>query len=79
MSELNLPACPICHASGSLFRQTRTMQGQAYTWLECQSCGSVLLSLGNGQWAYQKIGREGQAHLLRKPLSAIELWGLFGQ
>jgi hypothetical protein len=73
MSELNLPACPICQAPGNLVRQTRTMQDQTYTWYECQSCRSVLLSLGNDKWAYQKIGIEGQSQLLKKPLGVAEL------
>jgi len=53
MSELNLPACPICHAQNSLFRKTLERTGQTFTWYECRECSSVLLWLGGDQWAYQ--------------------------
>jgi hypothetical protein len=34
------------------------------------------LSVGDDQWAYQKVGREDWAHLLKKPMSAVELQAL---
>jgi hypothetical protein len=73
MPELNLAACPICRVPDNLVRQTRILRGQTYAWYECRACGSVLLSLGGDVWAYQKIGRQDQAHLLRKPLRTADL------
>lgn len=79
MPEIELPTCPICHASGSLFRQVRQMQGKEYIWYECRQCGSVLLWMGKGRWAYQKIGRPDKSHLLKQPLSPDELLALVPQ
>lgn len=73
MSELNLPACPICHAKDSLSRQTMERAGQPFVWYECRECGSVLLWMGDDRWAYQKVGREDKAHLLKQPMTASEL------
>lgn len=73
MSELNLPACPICLSDNSLFRQAVESASQAFTWYECRECGSVLLSMGGGQWAYQKVGREERSHLLKQPMTAEQL------
>ena len=73
MSQLNLQVCPICYETGSLVRQTKTVQGTAYLWYECQHCSSVLLWMGGDTWTYQKVGLPDKAHLLKQPLSAIEL------
>ena len=76
MPELLLGICPICHTPDSISHQSRVMQGRTYIWYECQACGSVLLSLGNDRWAYQKIGVAGKGHLLKKPMTAAELQAL---
>jgi hypothetical protein len=76
VSELRLPACPICGAQGSLFRQTMERAGQSFVWYECQHCGSVLLWMGEDQWAYQKVGRAQKSHLLKRPMTAEDLRGL---
>lgn len=76
MSELNLTACPICHESNSLFRQAKVMQGNTYVWYECRQCGSVLLWMGGDKWAYQKVGAADKTHLLKQPLTAVELQDL---
>lgn len=76
MSELNLPACPICHGSNSLFRQAKAMQGSTYVWYECRQCGSVLLWMGGDRWAYQKVEAADKTHLLKQPLTASELQDL---
>lgn len=79
MLELNLPACPICQAQNSLSLETMDRAGKLFNWYECQACGSVLLWLEEDRWAYQKIGREDQAHLLKQPLTATELVSLAGE
>ena len=73
MMELNLPACPICQAQNSLSLQTMDRAGKPFTWYECQECGSVLLWQEDDRWTYQKVGREDQSYLLKKPLSAADL------
>lgn len=57
MPELSLLACPVCHAQNSLSRYSRAMPEQTCVWYECKDCRSVLLWIGDGRWAYQKIGR----------------------
>jgi hypothetical protein len=79
MSELDLPKCPICHAVDSLTRETLARAGQPFTWYECQECGSVLLWIGDDQWAYQKVGREEKAYLLKRPMTVSELQALLPQ
>jgi hypothetical protein len=76
VSELNLPMCPICCAEDVLSRQTMERAGKPFTWYECAECGSVLLWLGDDEWAYQKVGREEKEHLLRQPLTLDELQAL---
>lgn len=76
MSELFLPRCPICNAKDSLFRKTIERGGQPFIWYECAKCGSLLLWLGNDQWAYQKVGRDELSHLLSHPLTENELLDL---
>jgi hypothetical protein len=76
MSELRLPVCPICGATASLSRRTLDRQGESWLWYECQECGSVLLSLGDDQWAYQKVMRDDKAYLLKQPMTASELLDL---
>jgi hypothetical protein len=76
MLELNLPACPICQAQNSLSLKTMDRAGKPFTWYECQECGSVLLWQEDDRWTYQKVGREDQAHLLKKPMTAAELHDL---
>lgn len=73
MSELSLPRCPICHAKDSLSRETMEREGQHFVWYECAECGSVLLWLGDDQWAYQEVGLEDKAHLSKQPLTVTEL------
>ena len=76
MSELNLPTCPICHARNSLSLKTLDRGEQSFLWYECRECGSVLLWVGGGRWAYQKVGRENKTHLLKQPMTAAELEAL---
>jgi hypothetical protein len=71
--RLELPACPICHEKSSPSRQQASIGGTDYVWYECGACGSALLSLGAGRWAYQKITRPGHEHLLCKPMTLPEL------
>jgi hypothetical protein len=52
------------------------VRGRSHEWYECAECGSALLWLGDDQWAYQKVGREDRADLLKKPLSEEELRAL---
>ena len=73
MSELNLPACPICQSWDSLSRQSRTVQNSSYVWYECQWCGSVLLQAGTNRWTFQKVGRTDKSHLLKQTLTTAEL------
>ncbi len=79
MSQLNLPACPICFAEDSLSRKTMKKDGQLFIWYECQRCGSVLLWMGEDQWAYQKIGREDKAYLLKREITFNDLRSLLPQ
>lgn len=44
MSQLTLPACPICHARDSLSPETMVRGEQSFLWYQCAECGSVLLS-----------------------------------
>jgi hypothetical protein len=78
--KLALPACPICYVPDSLFRQQAVMAGDEYIWYECEACGSALMWVGGGRWAYQKIGRaagHGARRVeLRKPMTAAALWRL---
>jgi hypothetical protein len=82
MALLDLEACPICRTRGSLSRQTVEKEGRPYIFYECAECGSVLLWLGQDlwwtkdRWAYQKVGREDKVHLLKRPLTADDLWAL---
>jgi hypothetical protein len=76
VSELNLPACPICHAKDSLSRQTIQRAGQSFVWYECRECGSVLLWTGDNRWAYQRIGHADKGYLLKKPMTPPELSAL---
>jgi hypothetical protein len=71
--RLDLPACPICHEKSAPSRHQASVGGADYVWYECEACGSALLSLGDGSWAYQKITRRGHEHLLRKPLTLPDL------
>ena len=73
MSDLNLPECPICGAQGSLSRQTMEGKRQSYIWYECRACASVLLSIGNARWMYQRVGREEKLHLLKQHLTIDDL------
>jgi hypothetical protein len=73
MSELNLPACPICLAKDSLSRQTLEREGKPFIWHACAECESVLLWLGDDQWAYQKVGREDKTYLLKQPMTTSDL------
>jgi hypothetical protein len=76
MSELSLSICPICHAQGTLSHEKMEVRGRSHEWYECTECGSALLWLGDDQWAYQKVGREDKAHLLKKPMTEEELLAL---
>lgn len=73
MSELSLPACPICFAKGSLFRQTMKRAEQDLVWYECRECGSVLLWMGHDKWVYQQVGRKDKQHLLKQPVTVADL------
>jgi hypothetical protein len=76
MSELDLPKCPICHAPDSLFRQSAEMQDRSFIWYECHECESILLSIGNERWAYQRIEKEDKLHLLKQAMTHSELQAL---
>ncbi len=79
MVVLDLAACPICQAEGSLARQTTTVEGRQHVTYECLECGSVVAWLGDDlwleadRWAFQEIGREEMAHLLHRSMTAAEL------
>jgi len=73
MLELSLPACPICFAEDSLSRRTAKKDEQTFVWYECQECGSVLLWMGGDRWAFQKVGQDEKAHLLKQPMTIAEL------
>jgi hypothetical protein len=73
VSELDLSGCPICLARDSLLHHSTEMQAQTFTWYECRECASVLLWMGDDQWAYQKVGREDKADLLKQPMTSDEL------
>lgn len=79
MSDLELPACPICHAENSLFRRATERQGRTLTWYECQKCESILSREGDERWMYLTVGRKDKEHLLSKPLTSEELWALVSQ
>ncbi len=76
MSILNLRACPICYEKDSLSRQEMDRAGIPFCWYQCHECHSVLLWLGRDHWAYQKIGREDKAYLLKQPLTVDMLQAL---
>ncbi len=76
MSELSLSSCPICLSEDNLSRQTIERDNRLFLWHECSECGSVLLWMGDDQWAYQKIGREDKAHLLKQSMTVAELTAL---
>ena len=73
MPKLDLPQCPICYAKDSLARESMERAGRPFMWYECQECGSVLLWMGDDQWAYQQVGLEDKQHLLRQPFTTEEL------
>ena len=77
MSELSLPLCPICHARDSQSRETLERAGQAFTWYECQECGSSLLWVGDDSdagllldWA---LGHQGVRVVVKRPQGAPTL------
>ncbi|MFN2291576.1 MAG: hypothetical protein ACK2UC_10335 [Anaerolineae bacterium] len=76
MPQLSLSVCPICHEQDSLSYEKMEVRGRSHEWYECAECGSALLWLGDDQWAYQKVGREDKAHLLKQPMSENELLAL---
>jgi len=76
MSELNLSACPICHAADGLSRRVYKLPDKTYVSYECQACNSVLLWLGGERWAYQKVGVASMAHLSKRPLTTGDLRAL---
>lgn len=76
MSQLSLSVCPICHEQDTLSHEKMEVRGRSHEWYECAECGSALLWLGDDQWAYQKVGRQDKAHLLKKPLSQDDLMAL---
>jgi hypothetical protein len=73
---LELPACPICHAENSLFRNFTEKQGGTFSGYECQECESILLREGDDRWIYLAVGRKDKEHLLNEPLTSEELWAL---
>ena len=79
MSELELPACPICHAENSLFRNLTEKQGGTFAGYVCQECESILLREGDDRWAYLTVGRKDKEHLLNEPLTSEDLWALLSQ
>jgi hypothetical protein len=76
MSQISLSTCPICHAQNTLSYERMEFKGRSHEWYECTECGSALLWLGDDRWAYQKIGRQDMAHLLKEPMSEQELLAL---
>jgi hypothetical protein len=76
MSELNLSACPICHAADGLSRRVYKLPDKNYVSYECRACGSALLWLGGQRWAYQKVGVASMAHLNKRPMTVAELHAL---
>ncbi|MGD9049590.1 MAG: hypothetical protein PVF77_16150, partial [Anaerolineae bacterium] len=79
MSVLELPACPICHAENSLFRNLTEKQGGTFSGYECQECESILLREGEDRWVYLTVGRKDKEHLLNEPLTSEDLWALLSQ
>jgi hypothetical protein len=73
MSVLNVSACPICHANDSLSRETIERAEQSFVWNECSECGSVLMWMGDDQWAYQRVGQEDKAYILKQPMTLGEI------
>jgi DNA-directed RNA polymerase subunit RPC12/RpoP len=76
MPELNLTACPICQSSSGLSYQSKSMQGQPFTWYECREYSSVLLWVGENHWMFQRMGRQDKAYLLKRPMTAEALYDL---
>lgn len=76
MLDLNFSICPICGTVHDVVRQTTTAGDQEIAWYECLMCTSILLSVGNDQWVYQKVGRNEKAHLLKRTLTTSELRAL---
>ena len=76
MSQISLSVCPICYGQDTLSYEKMEVRGRSHEWYECAECGSALLWLGDDQWAYQKVGREDKAHLLKNPMSEEELLAL---
>jgi hypothetical protein len=78
--KLALPACPICYTPASLFRRQAVVAGDRYVWYECEACGSALMWVGGGRWAYQKIdpsaGQGAGRVELKQPMTAAALWRL---
>ena len=84
MSVLDLTRCPICHAPGSLARQTTQLETRAHVTYECLECGTLLAWLGDemwleaDRWSFQQIGRPERADLLYKSMTVAELRRLAG-
>lgn len=76
MSELELPACPICHAENSLVHRLTEQQGYTSSRYECQECESILLREGEELWVYLAVGRKDKEHLLNEPLTSEDLKAL---
>ena len=79
MSELELLACPICHAENSLFRRLITEQGRTFSGYECQECESTLVQTGDEQWVYLTVGHKDKEYLLNEPLTSKDLWALLSR
>jgi hypothetical protein len=84
MSVLDLTRCPICHAPGSLARQTTQLETRAHVTYECLVCGTLLVWLGDemwleaDRWSFQQVGRPERADLLYKSMTVAELRRLAG-
>jgi hypothetical protein len=79
VSELELPACPICHAENSLFRRSIEEHGHTFSGYECQECESILSQEGDERWVYLTVGHEDKEYLLNEPLTSEDLWALLPQ
>ncbi len=76
MSELELPACPICHAEDSLFRNLTEKQGGTFAGYVCQECESILVREADDRWVYLTVGRKAKEYLLNEPLTSEDLQAL---
>jgi hypothetical protein len=74
-----LPACPICQAEDSLFRNWIEKQGVTFSGYECQECESILVREGDDRWVYLTVGRKDREHLLNEPLTSEDLGALLAQ